>query len=162
MEKLSGLVLDVYDDVGGEVIRGIFPTAASLPDMVKKAHRLTPAERDQLPDDLFALVLVDGDTILRKLACVDAGNTALSVEYFLKTAHKLPASAQKQTAENLVKACSWYGIESPAALQKIALGLNTMLTVASLPSVVKGTAGEVKRGKAAAQASGAFINPDLV
>jgi len=161
MEKLSGLVLDVYDDPSGEVLRGIFPTYESVPELVKQAHPLSAEERNQLPDDLFALVLVDEDTVLRKLACADAGNTALSVEYFLKTAHKLPEEAQQRAAENLVKACSWYGIEPPEQLQKIAL-LNTVMRVGTLASVVPGTRAAVKRGKQQAQASGAFVNPELV
>jgi len=44
----------------------------------------------------------------------------LSVEYFLKTAHRLPVEAQKVAAQNLVAACGWYDIEAPEELQKIA------------------------------------------
>jgi len=120
MDKLSGLILDVYDDHDGSVLRSIFPEPAMLPGLVKQAERLTPELADQVPDDLFALVLHDGDVTLRKFACIDAGNTALSVEYFVKTAHRLPENARQVAAGNLVTACGWYGIDPPAALEKAA------------------------------------------
>jgi hypothetical protein len=122
MEKLSGLILDVYDDTPGEVLKGMFPTMESLPEIIKTAHHVTPEEREQLPDDVFALILHDGPVELRKYACVDKGNTCLNVEYFLKTAHKLPAEAQKVAAANLCTACDWYGIEVPEPLRVLATG----------------------------------------
>ena len=120
MEKLSGLVLDVYDDQGGEILQAIFPSTEDLPDLVKTAHAITPEERGLLPDDAFALVLVDGDVEMKKFATLDEGNTALSVEYFLRTGYRLPAEAQKVAAHNLCVACGWYGIEPPEDLQKVA------------------------------------------
>ena len=128
MNKLSGLVLDIRDDHEGEVLRSIFPTPESLPDLVKTAQKITPELDEKLPDDLFALVLHDGDTTLRKYACIDAGNTALSVEYFMKTAHKLPENAQKVAAANLCTACGWYGIEPPEELEKVAVSRHWIQT----------------------------------
>ena len=122
MEKLSGVVIDAGDDYNGAVLRSIFPTQESVPDLIKSAEYLPPERRAVLPDDLYALVLQNGeDVALRKFACTDAGNTALSVEYFMKTAHKLPENAQKVAAANLCEACSWYDIEPPEVLEKIAL-----------------------------------------
>ncbi len=137
--QISGLILDVYDDYDGAVLRGIFPTFDAVPAQVKEAHVLSAEERQILPDDVFALVLVNNGESLRKYACVDEGGTALSVEYFLKNAFKLPENAQKSTAENLMTACGWYGLEAPEPLQKIALGLGTALTALTAPSVIKGT-----------------------
>jgi hypothetical protein len=137
MNKLSGLVLDIYDDPDGEVLREVFPSHEDIPDLIKEARQITPEEREQLPDDVFSLVLIDEEASLRKYACVDPGNTALSVEYFLKTAHRLPAEAQKTAAQNLMVACGWYGIEPPAELEKVAIGLNTAMTLMSAPSVIK-------------------------
>jgi hypothetical protein len=176
MEKLSGLVLDVYDDPDGEVLREIFPTYESVPEIVKEAHQLTQEERSGLPDDLFALVLLDGDTVMRKMACVDAGNTALAVEYFMKTAHKLPDAAQKVAAANLLTACGWYDLEPPEELQKVALlgaawkagkvlhggTLGALGGIAMAPGIIKGTAQEVGRGMRQAGASGSFINPAIL
>jgi len=120
MDKLSGLVLDFYDDPEGAILREVFPTRGSVPGIVKEAHALTSDERNKLPDEAYALVLVNGDVEMRKFATIDEGNTALSVEYFLKTAHKLPEEAQKVAAHNLCCACDWYGLEAPEELQKIA------------------------------------------
>lgn len=122
MEKLSGLLLDLYDDPSGEVMREAFPSQASVPDFIKSAHYLKEEDRRDLPDDVFALVLRDGDVVLRKYACVDAGNTAASVEYFLRQGHKLPEEAQKTAARNLLVACEWYALSPPEELQKVAFG----------------------------------------
>ena len=161
MDKLSGLVLDVYDDPDGEVLREVFPTHEDIPDLIKEARRITSEEREQLPDDVFSLVLIDEEASLRKYACTDPGNTALSVEYFMKTAHRLPAEAQKTAAQNLVTACGWYGLDPPEELQKVALGLNAALTVMSLPSLAKGTGQQIKQNKARANAAGSRIDPGV-
>jgi hypothetical protein len=120
MEKLSGLVLDIYDDPAGEVLKTVFPTLDDVPELVKTAQQLTPEMRGRLPDDAFALILEQNGSELKKFATIDAGNTALSVEYFLKTGHKLPVEAQKVAAHNLCVACGWFGIEPPGELRKIA------------------------------------------
>lgn len=122
MEKTSGLILDVYDDINGDVLRSIFPTRDSIPDLVKSASALTHGERGALPDDVHALILVDDAVTLRKFACHDPGSTALSVLYFLKTAHKLPEEAQKVAAENLAIACEWYGLDTPEEIKTAMLG----------------------------------------
>lgn len=165
MEKLSGLVLDAADDYNGEVLRSIFPTRESVPDLIKQADGsyLRMEKRASLPDDLFALVLHEGDVALRKYACVDVGHTALSVEYFLKTAHKLPEEAQKVAAQNLSVACGWYGIEPPEALQKIALGLGTALQLGIMgPEAYKTSKEGIKRNMAVAKASGGMVNPAVL
>lgn len=154
MEKLSGLVLDVRDDYNGEILRSIFPTDEALPELVKSAAQLTPELDARLPDDLFAVVLHDGPVTLRKFACIDAGNTALSVEYFYKTAHKLPLEAQKVAAENLVTACGWYDIEVPEELQKIALGLSSAL---NLGLTAPGMARQAKMNLDATQGAGPTV-----
>ena len=138
--NLSGLVLDVYDDQGGSVLKSIYPSQEALPGMVKAAHVLTADERSVLPDDVFALVLTDDSgNSLRKFACVDEGNTALNVGYFLHNRHKLPEEAQKVAAANLLQACEWYELQPPEELAKVALGLNTVLGVMSAKSVAADT-----------------------
>lgn len=162
MEKLSGLVLDHYDDLSGEVLRSIFPTKESVPDLIKQAHFIQPEERAELPSDVFALELIDGPVVMRKFACTDPGNTALSVEYFLQTAHRLPAEAQKVAASNLVTACGWYDIDPPEQLQKIAIGLGTLATLAVAPSIVKGTKEKIDQNMQVARASGGAVNPQAL
>jgi hypothetical protein len=160
MEKLSGLVLDVYDDGEGAVLRSIFPAQEDVPAIIKEAHFLKPEERAELDSDVFALELVDGDVSLRKFACTDPGNTALSVEYFLKTGYKLPEEAQKTAAANLVRACGWYDITPPEELTKVAIGLGTLAMGAM---VLPGAAGEAKKNLQAVEgAGGAILTPQQV
>lgn len=150
--QTSGLVLDVYDDFNGETLRALYPTLDSIPDGVKTAYRVMPTERESLPDDVFALVLINNGEKLRKYACVDEGNTVLSVEYFLKNAHKLPVEAQKVAAENLIAACGWYDLAAPDALQKIAIGLGTAMTAMTALPVLKGTHQAIKENLGATRA----------
>jgi hypothetical protein len=157
--QTSGLVLDVYDDFNGETLRSLYPSSADIPDNVKTASLVLGATRDQLPDDVFALVLVNNGEKLRKYACVDPGNTELSVEYFLKHGHKLPTEAQKVAAANLVTACSWYEMSPPEELEKVALGLGTLMAI---PTVM-GAAGAIKNNMGAAKASGGqLLNPAML
>ena len=97
-------------------------------------------------------MLKDQDVTLRKYACIDSGNTALAVEYFMKTAHKLPLEAQKVAAENLVTACGWYGIEPPEALQKVAL-MGAMMGAMMVPGAYR----EAKTNLAITKGSGGNI-----
>lgn len=118
--RTSGLILDVYDDFRGDTIRSLFPSRDAIPELVKEAQALTGVERDLLPDDAFALVLLNGEEKLRKYACIDAGGTALSVMYFLEHGSKLPLEAQKTAAANLEVACGWYDLPV-SGLEKVAL-----------------------------------------
>jgi hypothetical protein len=145
MNSLSGLILDVYDDYDGSVLREVYPTFDGIPSIVKEAQSLSAEELRTLPDDVFALVLLNNGESLRKFACVDAGGTRLSVEYFLKNAHKLPVNAQQTGAENLVTACGWYGLEVPEKLAGIA---GTALTALTAVPIIKGTASGIKSNMA--------------
>lgn len=161
--QTSGLVLDVYDDFNGGVLRSIFPTPAEIPDLVKQAEALDPTDRAKLPDSVYALVLQNGEQQLRKYACTDPGNTVLSVLYFTKNAHKLPAEAQKTAASNLLTACGWYGLEE-FAKQAGLLGLAGAALTA--PALVQGTKQEIgnRMGaiKAHEQAGGGVATPEQV
>ena len=113
--------LDLYDDPSGSVLKKRFSSTDAFPDFIKQAERLTEEELNKLPDDIFALVALDSGHKMRKFACVDKGNTALSVIYFLENKGFLPDEAQKTAAANLVSACQWYGMSPPLELQKTAL-----------------------------------------
>ena len=160
MDSTSGLILDIYDDFSGETLRSLYPTPMDIPDTVKTASLVDGASRERLPDDAFALVLVNNGEKLRKYACVDPGNTALSVAYFLKHAHKLPLEAQKTAASNLTTACGWYDLPVPEPLEKIALGL--LGAAMAIPTVL-GAAGAIKGNLGAArQAGGQLVNPAML
>lgn len=171
MKKLSGLVLDVYDDAEGVISRELFGSSEKIPEITKTAHVLTVDERAGLPDEAFALILMDSGVELRKFATVDAGNTAISVAYFLKTAHKLPVEAQSVAAENLWAACDCHGLEVPEGLKKLALSLRSegteqdktamgLLGLVNGALVVPGQVREAKSNLAATSGSqGAVLTP---
>ena len=181
MRTTSGLVLDVYDDESGGQLRELYPTREDIPATVKLAHVAAGEDRERLPDDVFALVLVNNGEKLRKYACIDEGNTVLSVEYFLKNARKLPVEAQKTAAANLAVACGWYNIDVPDELEKIAgIGsmvagavgkhvasdpIGTALTAMTLPSTIKGTTNQVRQNLATNRAltggSGMPVTPQM-
>lgn len=143
--RTSGMILDVYDDPRAAIDDGTLHPD-NLTDAMKVAESLTVEQRESLPDHLYALVLYEGtDPPLRKFACVDQGNTELSIVSFLKHGHKLDEELQQRIAENLLVASSWYGIPALEPLEKVALGVGTLMTAASLPSVVGGVRNEAKR-----------------
>lgn len=153
--QTAGLVLDLYDNP--KDMTSIFESLDVVPETIKTAQALSAAERDQLPDDVFALVLMTGDDRLRKYACIDEGNTLLNVAYFFRHGHKLPEVAQKTAAANLAQACRWYDIEVPEELEKVALGLSTVTTALMAPSIIKGTGGQIRDNLAATRAAGDSI-----
>lgn len=108
--KTAGVVFDFYDDMTGTLLKESFPTPESLPEIVKTAHFLSPEERDVLRDDAFALILHNEGTVLRKFACVDAGNTLLSAMYFMENKDSLPEEAQKIAMANITAACEEFGL----------------------------------------------------
>lgn len=115
----TGSIIDFYDDPNGHVLKTKL-AEEQVPVFIKTAQFLGEQQRERLPDDVFALVMIDQGSKLRKYACVDKGNAALSVIYFLENKDKLPEEAQKVAAANLLTACKWYDIQPPAPLMKIA------------------------------------------
>jgi hypothetical protein len=114
-------MIDFYDDTTGEVLRKKLPSLEDVPDFIKTAEKLDSATLDSLPDDVFALVAFDDGRKMRKFACTDKGNTALSVIYFMENKDRLPEEVQKLAASNLVKACQWYDMRPPTEMSKLAL-----------------------------------------
>ncbi len=144
MKKLSGLVLDRYDDVDGASLHDI-PGALELS---KLGSVFTHDELNRLPDDTFALILQDGDVTMKKFSMADAGNTALSVIYFLENGHKLPVEAQKVAAANLLKGCGWYGIPVSDELEKVAFGAMGLINTALMgPGAVREAGANLKAVK---------------
>jgi hypothetical protein len=170
----SGLVLDVYDDAPGDVLRSIFSSTREVPEFIKNAHQLSHDEREALPDDAYGLVLINNGEKLRKFACVDDGNTAMHVLYFLKTAHLLPEEAQKVAALRLLDACRTFKLDEPEELQKTAGVMSSVagatangalnvagkmgpLQMMALPGMVQGTRNQVKQNLAEASAHGGNV-----
>jgi hypothetical protein len=115
----TGTIIDFYDDPMGSVLKTKV-AHAQLPDYVRGATYQTEEKLAALPDDAFALIMVDNGKAMRKFACVDKGNTALSTLYFMENKDKLPEEAQKTAAANLCAYCLAFGIEPPNGLKKLA------------------------------------------
>lgn len=118
--RTAGLTLDFYDDLNGAFLKQAFPTLSALPEVIKEAHILSSEERDVLRDEAFALILHDNGKTLRKFACVDEGNTVLSVIYFMENYDKLPEEAIKVAAANLESFCEEFGLEAPLTVKLAA------------------------------------------
>lgn len=118
--KTAGVVLDFYDDVSKSHMKRLFPDVESLPESIKTAHILSPEEHDVLRDEAYALILHSEGKTLRKFACVDEGNTVLSVLYFLNNKDRLPEEAVKTASVNLEAFCEEFGIEVPEVISKVA------------------------------------------
>jgi hypothetical protein len=125
----TGSIVDFYDDPQGLVLKNRLPQEG-VPDFIKQAEFLDEHTRGTLPDDVFALVMVDRGEKLRKFACVDKGNVALNVIYFMENRDRLPEEAQKTAAANLARACSWFDLAVPMGLDKEA-GFSSLLKAPS-------------------------------
>lgn len=110
-------VIDVYDDPAGSVLRSLVEDAGSIPDFVKSAALLN---KDQEGTDRFALVMVEGDSVLKKYATADAGNTWMSALYFLETSKCLTKEAQEVAATYLTRAASEFGMDLPEEITDLA------------------------------------------
>ena len=118
--KTAGVVFDFYDDLLGSHFKKAFPSLNDVPEVIKTAHILSPEEREVLRDEAYALILRNEGTTLRKFACVDEGNTILSVLYFMENYSKLPAEAIKTAAQNLEEFCGEFDIEVPTTVKLAA------------------------------------------
>jgi len=134
MNKFAGLVIDSYDDVDGALIRSLLPVE-NIPDFIKSAERVDPERAARLPDDNYALVLMDHGLKMRKYATVDKGNTVLSVMYLLKQAHLLPTRAVKIAAQNLIEACERFHLDVPQQLKLAASSGISGLSESQNPAV---------------------------
>ena len=111
MQKVSTLVLDVFDDEGA-LLKETFGYD-ELPTQMKTANLNT--EHDD-----WALVLEVEGTEFKKFACNDAGNTAVSLLYFLNNYEKLPDEAVKIAAVNLLDSAGRFKLYVPPELREIA------------------------------------------
>lgn len=111
------MIIDFYDD-NGELFRkkvGDMP----VPDFIKNACDLANVLNTCSEDD-FAALIPKETGVLRKFATVDAGNTALSVVYFLENAEELDPGIRKEAAKRLVSACTDFKLSMPDHLLDLA------------------------------------------
>ncbi len=139
--RTAGVILDIYDDPKGLVLRQKLAGEA-LPEKLASSELLEVDELNRLPDRLFGLVAVNDGHVIRKYAMHDENHLVTSMIYFLECGHLLPQDARVKVAGNLVNACAWYDVDPPEALVKVAIVgavLGAGLGAAEL-------AGEAKKG----------------
>jgi len=119
MEKLAQLMLDIKDDPQASLLKEIFPTYEEVPDIIKTASREDPEEHE------YALVLINDGYKFKKFAMHDAGNTALSIMYFLNNYEQLPEEAVKVASENLIDAAGRFKLKVPEGLKDIVDSLRS-------------------------------------
>lgn len=112
--KIAHVNLDFFDD-NGSLLREYFPDVEDLPSQIKTAS-LNPPEID----DDYALVMQNGNYKIRKFACNDVANTAISTLYFLENYEKLPDQAVKTAAVNLVDSMNRFNLYIPEELRRLA------------------------------------------
>lgn len=117
--QTAGIILDLYDDRSGRVLREKL-AGRDLPKELAEVELLPTEKLASLPDRLFALVAIDDGEKFRKYAMHDEGHLATSIIYFLECGHLFPEEAQKVAAQNLVNACAWYDFDPPEPLVKRA------------------------------------------
>ena len=87
-------------------------------EFIKSAEILLPEELEVLPNEAFALILVEGGNITRKYACSSSELTILNTELLLKDAKMIPDEILKTAASNLARAC--YKFKYNEGLAKLA------------------------------------------
>lgn len=156
--RLAGIVLDIYDDPSGEILRSKLASKEAFAPKLAAAEALSA-----LPDRLFAFVATNNGETVRKYAMHDAEHVATSVAYFLDRFHYFPEVVRPKIASNLVNACGWYDIEPPEQLVKAALlgAALTALDVAGTASSEASRHRDTMDRFRAAQASGTKVAGQL-
>ena len=117
MYKVGFQIIDYYDDkeMLMEMITG------ETPDFAKSAKLLNYDDRENTPDDYYAVVMMTkAGHKIRRYPVFDKSHTWLSCRAFEKTAHKLPFDAVKTAASILYSNCVYHDIECPASIKKFA------------------------------------------
>lgn len=118
--ELAGVILDLYDDPNGLVLRRIFSSTA-MPEKLASTALLSSEELDRLPDHLFGLVALNHGHVVRKFAMHDEPHLLSSILYFRERHQLLPEAVQHKVAANLVRGCRDYDVRPPDDLLKIAM-----------------------------------------
>jgi len=137
----AGIVLDQYDDVHCEVLKRTFQEPGNVPDMFKTASTDDPAN---LPDECFALILMDRGQRMRKYAMHTPDTCAKSTFYFMECGGKLPPEAQKTAAFHLAESLALNGMQPPDAILKLANAAVLEWRASNRPAQVLDAAGRVQ------------------
>lgn len=158
MIKTAGVIFDFYDDNGKQLKEKL--AGRALPEKIGNAIIYEPEELELLPDNAFAAVIQNGDNELRKYACVDVGNVALSTIYFLENHKNFPTRTKIKIASNLLRACSHFELQPPELLVKLSGAKPLIKGDGAMPIVNPGEKGS--RDSKTAEVSGTQMAPYTV
>lgn len=119
--NLAGVILDLYDDPKGLVLRQKVAKLGGMPAKLASSEMLSYEELDRLPDRLFALVGTNNGQPLRKYAMHDEAHMLTSLMYFEECGHLLPEPVRQKVASNLAVGCGWYDLAPPASVKSAML-----------------------------------------
>jgi hypothetical protein len=119
--NLAGVILDLYDDPKGLVLRQKAAELGGLPSKVASAELLDYEDLDRLPDRVFALVGTNAGQPIRKYAMHDEAHLLTSLMYFEKCGHLLPNEVRQKVASNLTLGCGWYDVAPPSAVKQAGM-----------------------------------------
>lgn len=146
---LAGVILDIYDDPKGLVLRNKL-AGKQLSQKLAASRLLEHGELEQLPDHLFALVATNHGDTLRKYAMHDEGHLTTSIIYFAECGHLLPDHVRQKVAANLVEGCGWYDQTPPEFLTKLAFletAMNALTVGQGLGDMANTSRSESARGR---------------
>lgn len=113
--SLSNQILDFYDDSIHLYAKDV---VGASPEFVKTASFMSREERNKSDRSLFALdILTKEGQHLSRYPIGTKADTWLSVQYFAKTAHKLPTTARIIAGGHIKEACQKFGLQIPSELQ---------------------------------------------
>ena len=82
------------------------------PELEKQARKLTPEEREKLPDSVFGLVIKKPDgTKIRKYPMPDANHVLAAIKYFKQNYKSYPEEWRRQIAKKIVQQARKFGVE---------------------------------------------------
>jgi len=149
--RIAGIVLDIYDDPKGVVLRQkVAATGIGIPPKLASSQLLDVEDLDRIPDRLFALVAENHGEILRKYAMHDESHLTTSIIYFLECGGLLPQKTQEKVAANLINACAWYDLDPPEPLVKRAV-LGRVMGAATVGFGAMDMADKARSGSASAR-----------
>jgi len=116
---MNRFCIDVNDYLDENRIEDLAEISSEFsPEFVKMAEIPLTEDLEKLPNDAFALILIDNGKILRKYACNSPEMTILNTELLSKTAKNLPEEIVKTAAYYLSKMC--YDFKYEEGFKKLA------------------------------------------
>lgn len=143
------MILDIYDDPKGRILRDKVAGFGGMPPKLASSHLLDAEELARLPDRMFAMVAENHGQTIRKYAMHDASHLTTSLLYFEECQGLLPEATRQKVASNLIIGCGWHDTRPPNSLIKTALVgglLNGAMAIQGAREIKSGIRNSIKEG----------------